>query len=197
MDEEKELHVSISEVYGKRVFDLIGQNGKKTLVENPRLSKPNLKRITDSRQIEQIINVTNRHRIQKSTDQNLTSSRSHALHIIHLKDEKRILFVDLAGFERSGGKATSLNETNDINTSLSALNRVLLNLSSGHKAIFRGNRLTEFLEPYLTKQQSKAVMFYHIRNDALHQGLHYIKDITVAMNQKSRSIGCKSHKRIR
>lgn len=123
------------------------------------------------------------HRVQKSTDQNSTSSRSHLIIKMVDANNKTYMFADLAGFESQENK-TSRAETKFINESLLELNKVFLSLvSKGQKPICT-TPLTKFFKPYF--ENGDVIMFFHVKatsEDALKLGLSHIKDIVVSVNE--------------
>lgn len=117
-------------------------------------------------------------RTTKSTDQNDSSSRSHAVFTVSIGiGGPKMLFVDMAGNEKSKGKE-NINETCFINKSLTQLNTVL-----AYKAKqlpnppYRDNNFTLFLQPYMAK--NKVIIFYHVRKENFSNGLMPIQDCCI------------------
>ena len=74
------------------------------------------------------------------------------LNIATKTKESRICFVDLAGSERikeSESSGKTLTEAVHINTSLSALETLLMNIGQQSVRMYRGNKLTRLLQPFL------------------------------------------------
>lgn len=125
-------------------------------------------------------------RKQKSTDENTTSSRSHVLIIISTSEhlESKLVFADLAGFEKMKGKE-NVPETQFINSTLSNLNTALLNISRNQTASFKSSHLTRELEPYL-KLSTRILMLYHLSLHSVKKGLDYIKDVVASRKISNR-----------
>lgn len=114
-------------------------------------------------------------RTTKSTNQNHSSSRSHAVLTVSIGiGGPKMLFVDMAGNEKSEGK-DNINEICFINKSLAQLNTVLA-YKAKHlpNPPFRDNSFTLFLQPYMTK--NKVIIFYHVRKENFLIGLMPIQD---------------------
>ena len=80
--------------------------------------------------------------------------------------EGELNLVDLAGSERisvSGVSGARLQETQAINTSLSALGDVVAAMASGDTHIpFRNSKLTHLLQKHLASNDSKVLMFINV-----------------------------------
>lgn len=120
-------------------------------------------------------------RTSKSTNQNDTSSRSHAVLTISTGNGTKLLFVDMAGNERSEGK-DNVNETCFINKSLTQLNTVLAYKAKGLLPPYRDNDFTLFLKPYMVK--NKVIIFFHARKENLVKSLMAIQDCCAHKKQK-------------
>lgn len=167
------------EISENGVFDLLSDNekGKISKSNYQVLSLANTKNISYMDELKQFMRLASKRRLQKSTDQNVCSSRSHVITVIQTaKKDGKILFVDLAGFEHSSGKP-SLTETNFINCSLQVLNKCLLSYSKGEKPMCRGTALTEILEAYLNEN---LIMYFHATAKNARDDLNYIKDVVVS-----------------
>lgn len=128
----------------------------------------------------EIVSVISSRRQQKQTDQNVTSSRSHLF--ITLKTDilamNEFVLVDLAGFERPKGKENA-PESLFLNSSLSHLNTVLINIARNQVINYKLCALTKFLGPYLSAS-SRTLMLYHLAPHSVKKGLEYIKDIAAS-----------------
>lgn len=179
--------VSMMEISGCEFFDLINPTQKVKLNQSARLSlsQTTIINVKSEQHFDKLVDKAVSRRIQKSTNQNNTSSRSHAVTILNIENVKKqkILFVDLAGYESPNEK--TMSETKFINSSLSALSTALLNLSRGMLPSFTNNPLMEILKPFFKEPYCKALMLYHIRLDHFDQGLRYIKEIAVKVTTKS------------
>lgn len=170
------LQATTIEVTDKNIFDLTTGN-KKPMTKN---DKPTVKEINTPGEFDAFVEQMTRIRLQKATNQNQTSSRSHLIFVITARNNPKcqILFADLAGFENSTGKE-NLGETVFINKTLMELNQVLLSVSRKQIANFQANALTSFLKPYLGSN-SQTMMLYHISKESIKKGLEYIKDIVAS-----------------
>lgn len=183
LQKSQSISVSMIEIFGTEKFDLIHRTEKKKITPAHELT---CEQIDSAEKFNKCVNKALLRRIQKPTNQNQNSSRSHAVTLIYLNDKKHMLFVDLAGFENPKGK--DIKEAKFINSSLSGINTALLQLSRGFLPTFTGNPMLMFLKPYIKDLNCSTIMFYHIRRDYLDQGLRYIKDIaakTETKNQKT------------
>lgn len=176
---KKSIQVTALEQFGDDTYNLI-ENRFKIDQE----SKPIVSSIDSNDGLGILMNQIVSLRKQSSTNQNKTSSRSHLLVILATEgSDKKLVFLDLAGFERPQGKENT-NETNFINSSLSKLNFVLMNMARGQIVDYKVSPLTKFLEPYL-KSSKQTLMLYHVPKHSAKKGLEYIKDI-VASNRNKR-----------
>lgn len=88
---------------------------------------------------------------------NRKSSRGHGLITVNItpqSEEKggKMCFIDLAGCERlkdSESKGLTLNEALHINSSLSSLETLLMNISDQNVRNYRSSKLTRILQPYI------------------------------------------------
>ncbi|OWK17801.1 KIF18A, partial [Cervus elaphus hippelaphus] len=149
MDEIKEekvcsTAVSYLEVYNEQIRDLLVNSGplavredaqKGVVVQGLTLHQPK-----SSEEILQLLDSGNRNRTQHPTDTNATSSRSHAVFQIYLRQQDKtasinqnvriakMSLIDLAGSERASAtsaKGTRFIEGTNINRSLLALGNVI------------------------------------------------------------------------
>lgn len=173
--------VTMMEIYGDKVFDLISDNEKKQIDKSVRqaLATATKKEIHTSEDFDVCLSTAIKRRIHKRTNENATSSRSHAIIIIQSqKSDSKLTFVDLAGFEYSPGKE-NLQETCHINLALLEVNRILLKLSKGEKPICRGNTLIEFLDTFL---KHNLVIFFHVHSEHVKKSMEYVKDLLVSIS---------------
>ncbi|XP_077419894.1 kinesin-like protein KIF18A [Vanacampus margaritifer] len=172
--EEKEFSVAVSylEVYNEQIRDLLANAGalavrediaKGVVVQGLTLHQPK-----SAEGILQALDSGNRNRTQHPTDMNATSSRSHAVFQIYLRQQDKaaglnpnvcvakMSLIDLAGSERASAtnaKAQRLREGANINRSLLALGNVinaLANPKSKKAHIpYRDSKLTRILKDSL------------------------------------------------
>lgn len=93
--------------------------------------------------------------------------------------------VDLTGFERPKGKENA-SESLFINSSLSHLNNVLINIARNQVVNYKLCALTKMLQPHLSAS-SRMLMFYHLASHSVRKGLEYIKDVTASSKILKRS----------
>ncbi|XP_076011963.1 kinesin-like protein KIF18A [Genypterus blacodes] len=172
--EEKEFTVAFSylEVYNEQIRDLLANAGplavrddssKGVVVQGLTLHQPK-----SAAHILDALDSGNRNRTQHPTDMNATSSRSHAVFQIYLRQQDKtaslnpnvcvakMSLIDLAGSERASAtnaKGARLREGANINRSLLALGNVINALanSKSKKAHipYRDSKLTRLLKDSL------------------------------------------------
>lgn len=120
-----------------------------------------------------------KHRIQKATNQNANSSRSHAVFKI-VAEKKSFLFADLAGFESQENKPNA-DESKFINKSLLDLNTVLSAIAA-KRAPVCSSSLTKYFKQYFIR--GDIFMFFHVHaasSDKFTTELAKIKDLAVSI----------------
>ncbi|KAG8433970.1 hypothetical protein GDO86_012361 [Hymenochirus boettgeri] len=170
--EEKicEVLISYLEVYNEQIQDLLEPSGSLAIREDPQkgivvvqglsFHQPN-----SAEQLLQMLASGNQNRTQHPTDANASSSRSHAVFQIYVKQQERtasitqdvrvakMSLIDLAGSERASttnAKGERLREGANINRSLLALINVINALADakskkGHIP-YRDSKLTRLLK---------------------------------------------------
>uniref|UniRef100_A0A6I8RUF8 Kinesin-like protein n=1 Tax=Xenopus tropicalis TaxID=8364 RepID=A0A6I8RUF8_XENTR len=144
--DEKVCNVAISylEVYNEQIRDLLSNSGalavredaqKGVVVQGLTLHQPK-----SAEEILQMLDYGNKNRTQHPTDMNASSSRSHAVFQIYLRQQDKtasinqnvriakMCLIDLAGSERASAtnaKGERLREGTNINRSLLALGNVI------------------------------------------------------------------------
>ncbi|XP_076970387.1 kinesin-like protein KIF18A isoform X2 [Tamandua tetradactyla] len=177
MDEIKEekvcsIAVSYLEVYNEQIRDLLVNSGplavredaqKGVVVQGLTLHQPK-----SSGEILQLLDNGNKNRTQHPTDVNATSSRSHAVFQIYLRQQDKtasinqnvriakMSLIDLAGSERASAtsaKGTRFLEGTNINRSLLALGNVINALADTKRKNlhipYRNSKLTRLLKDSL------------------------------------------------
>ncbi|KAF0534302.1 kinesin-domain-containing protein [Gigaspora margarita] len=154
-----QVQVSYFEIYNERVRDLLNPKHKGNLKvrEHPTLGpyvEDLSKLIANSFQdIENLIDEGNKTRTVAATNMNRTSSRSHAVFTLLLKQKRhdaetgldtekvsRISLVDLAGSERAnstGVTGARLKESANINKSITTLGKVITSLADASSGTSR------------------------------------------------------------
>ena len=159
------IKVSYLEIYNETVIDLLNPNKTSLMIieDNikgiivPELSQFEVK---ESNDLVQIITKGNSRRTMAPTNQNMFSSRSHALLQITLHENNeeaiysKLLIVDLAGSERGGiEKGIRREEGANINKSLLSLGNCINILSDKNKVgafvPYRDSKLTRLLKDSL------------------------------------------------
>lgn len=98
------INISAIEFINKTTFDLV--EGKKTELE--KRCNPKIKTIRTVEELRVVVKSVLKLRVQKSTNQNFTSSRSHLILVISIEGKSgRMIFADLAGFESGKEKKIS------------------------------------------------------------------------------------------
>ncbi|KAF6094494.1 kinesin family member 18B [Phyllostomus discolor] len=172
--EEKRFEVLISyqEVYNEQIHDLLEPKGPLAIREDPDkgvvVQGLSFHQPASAEQLLEMLTRGNRNRTQHPTDANATSSRSHAIFQIFVKQQDRLpgltqalrvakmSLIDLAGSERASSthaKGERLREGANINRSLLALINVLNALADakGRKSHvpYRDSKLTRLLKDSL------------------------------------------------
>lgn len=172
------ISLQMVEIYGSQVFDCLGPS--KIDVTSSNGNKASQVIVESSKHFDSMLQGALQHRTQKATNQNETSSRSHAITKIILDGSRGILlFADLAGFENIDGKENR-QETNFINQSLLELNKVMLAVSQEAQNVpVCTSALTKFFKPHFC--DGDIVMLYHLHatsSGKITSGLGYIKELT-------------------
>lgn len=174
-----EFSVEMFEIVEGQIFDCSGMEKAKLSAQN-KASKINIESIE---QFNGVLELALTHRTQKATNQNATSSRSHAIIQISIGGSGgNLLFADLAGFESIEGK-DNRSETVSINSSLLEVNKVLLCYVKDQTPICT-TPLTKCLRPYF---DGDLVMFFHIKaqsKEIVKSSLRHIQELAVAVKSK-------------
>lgn len=183
------ISVSVVEFTDQETYDL--SSGIKVQMDGKNLS-PITEIIYTASEFNLFVQQAAELRLQKSTNQNLTSSRSHLIFIMKLQHapQGEMVFVDLAGFESGSGKE-NIRQTKYINSTLTDINMILINFSRGCVANFTANTLTMFLKPYL-QPRNKTLMLYHVTKSSIKMGLELVKDFVPSTLVRKRSIASTS-----
>mmetsp|Transcript_14087 Transcript_14087/g.20814 ORF Transcript_14087/g.20814 Transcript_14087/m.20814 type:complete len:552 (-) Transcript_14087:62-1717(-) len=170
------VSVAYFEIYGGYVQDLLNKRRKLKVLEdgNGEIVVTGLQEFeaTNSNEFLDFIVEGNKARTTHSTEANDTSSRSHAICQIMLRDNDsgvllgKLSLVDLAGSERGSDtkshNSQRRNESAEINTSLLSLKECIRALDmnkSGTKHVpYRGSKLTLILKDCFTSSQAKTTM---------------------------------------
>ncbi|EMS16068.1 kinesin, putative [Entamoeba histolytica HM-3:IMSS] len=177
------ISVKYVEIYNNNIFDLLvnEEESKKLQIKynGPLVILPeaNVIEVSEAEEVDHLINIATRNRAVAATKCNAQSSRSHSIFMMDLcgrnigSNEQRfggLTLVDLAGSERldeSGAKGERLEETKNINKSLSALGDVIVAIANKDSHIpYRNSKLTELLQNCLGSD-SKTLMFVNISSD--------------------------------
>jgi kinesin family protein 2/24 len=185
-DRKVAVGVSMFEIYGQKVFDLLDEHKALTALEDKdgvlQLVGLSRHRCRDFGHFMEITDVGRDARSTTATGANATSSRSHCVMALSLLNESdgpgsditytpknaadvigKLSLIDLAGAERGADNdntdKTTRMEGRQINTSLLALKEVIRSLDSkkGH-APFRQSRLTQVLQESLTGDMCQTVV---------------------------------------
>ncbi|GMH54382.1 hypothetical protein TrRE_jg6810, partial [Triparma retinervis] len=184
-EEKWSLSVSYLEVYNEKIRDLLEPSGINLPVqEDPKAGIVGVgglaqKSAQSSEQVMEMLRFGNSNRRTHATDANATSSRSHAVLQIIMKQrwnnskgrevtrESRVNLIDLAGSERAGktnNRGKRLQEGANINRSLLALANCINALAQGNtrkNAKYRDSKLTHLLKSSL-EGQCKLIIIANI-----------------------------------
>ncbi|NXI47179.1 KI18A protein, partial [Galbula dea] len=177
MDEIKEdkicnIAVAYLEVYNEQIRDLLVNSGPLAVREDPQkgvvVQGLTLHQPTSAEEILKILDYGNKNRTQHPTDVNASSSRSHAVFQIYLRQQDKtasinqnvhiakMSLIDLAGSERASAtnaKGARFREGTNINRSLLALGNVINALadpkSKKQHIPYRNSKLTRLLKDSL------------------------------------------------
>lgn len=162
-NKEKNLNIFISfyEIYGGRLYDLLNNRAKLQVLEDKNQTVQIFgleeRQVESPEEMEDMINQGNGERTTHNTVVNETSSRSHAICNIVLKEKYndefwgKLTLVDLAGSERAtetqSNNKSRLTEGAEINKSLLALKECIRALDSrkqgnDNHVPFRNSKLT-------------------------------------------------------
>lgn len=157
---ELELSSSFIEIYNEKVYDLLSNNCQEPCYsKGAKFIGSTKRRIENSEQATQILQIGNQNRHVRQTLLNPTSSRSHAMFSIFLNvysedtaTSSVMHFCDLAGSEglrSTNHTGIARNESVSINQGLLAISKVVQALNSGSKVPYRDSVLTTVLEESL------------------------------------------------
>jgi len=171
--ENTTVYVSFFEIYGGRIQDLLNKRNRLKVLEDGKGEVV----VTGLREFEtnspqhllEYIESAQKKRTTHATEANDTSSRSHAICQIVLRDKEskklkgKLSLVDLAGSER-GSDTKSHNrqrrtESSEINTSLLALKECIRALGGSSKHVpYRASKLTLILKDCFTSSLARTTM---------------------------------------
>lgn len=160
-DKKFDVFVSFFEIYGEKLYDLLNGRNKLQVLEDKNqvvnIFGLEEKLVSNADEMEELIQKGNSERTTHNTVTNETSSRSHAICNIIIKENQceevfgKLTLVDLAGSERaqetqSNNKAR-MTEGAEINKSLLALKECIRALETrkgggDNHVPFRSNKLT-------------------------------------------------------
>jgi len=169
--------VSYFEIYGGRIQDLLNKRCRLKVLEDGKgevvVSGLKEYEANDPGHLLELIEIANKKRTTHATEANDTSSRSHAICQIVLRDKEtsklrgKMSLVDLAGSER-GSDTKSHNrqrrtESSEINTSLLALKECIRALDNGRGTSakhvpYRASKLTLILKDCFTSPLARTTM---------------------------------------
>ncbi|XP_042315513.1 kinesin-like protein KIF18A [Sceloporus undulatus] len=174
MKEEKHCAIAVSylEVYNEQIHDLLVNSGALAVREDPQkgvvVQGLTLHQPKSAAEILQMLDYGNKNRTQHPTDVNASSSRSHAVFQIYLRQQDKtasinqnvriakMCLIDLAGSERASAtkaKGARFREGANINRSLLALGNVINALadpkSKKQHIPYRNSKLTRLLKDSL------------------------------------------------
>uniref|UniRef100_A0A7E4VPB0 Kinesin-like protein n=1 Tax=Panagrellus redivivus TaxID=6233 RepID=A0A7E4VPB0_PANRE len=164
---------SFFEIYGGKVFDLLGKRAALRVLEdgNKSVQVVGLSEVavTNPDEVMELIRKGSLHRSAGTTSANANSSRSHAVFQLNLKRgpkedlHGKISLIDLAGNERGADTTNSDRQTRqegaDINKSLLALKECIRSMSMNKNYVpFRLSKLTLVLRDSFIGENTKTCM---------------------------------------
>ncbi|XP_063145614.1 kinesin-like protein KIF18A [Candoia aspera] len=174
MKEEKHCAIAVSylEVYNEQIRDLLVESGPLAVREDPQkgvlVHGLTLHQPKSAKEVLQMLDYGNKNRTQHPTDVNASSSRSHAVFQIYLRQQDKtasinqnvriakMCLIDLAGSERASAtkaKGARFREGANINRSLLALGNVINALADPKRKNqhipYRNSKLTRLLKDSL------------------------------------------------
>lgn len=200
------LTVTFFEIYGGRVQDLLNNRHRLKVLEDGKgevvVSGLEEFEANDPQELLALVEAGNNKRTTHATEANDTSSRSHAICQILLRDKAtsrlrgKLSLVDLAGSER-GTDTKSHNrqrrtESSEINTSLLALKECIRALGSGkggNKHVpYRASKLTLILKDCFTSKLAKTSMIATVSPGASSTD-HTLNTLRYADRIKEKKVG--------
>jgi kinesin family member 2/24 len=183
MTADTSVMVSFFEMYGGSIQDLLNRRERLKILEDGK-GEINVTGLTElpastPEQLMSILQAGNMERTTHVTEANDTSSRSHAICQIILRDRStdrlrgKLSLVDLAGSERGADtkshNAQRRGESAEINTSLLALKECIRalddSMKKGDKHVpYRSSKLTLILKDCFTSDSSMTTMIATVRN---------------------------------
>ncbi|CAH1113305.1 unnamed protein product [Psylliodes chrysocephalus] len=164
-DDHNEIEISVSfiEIYNEKVFDLLQSDNPQLQVKGLKAQGFSQEKVFNSYEAKHFLKMGNKNRHTAGTNQNLQSSRSHAVFTIYCnvknKDRQtsaKLNLVDLAGCEsvrKTGTFGSTFQEGININRGLLCIGQVMSALSSNANFIpYRQSIITSILQDSLNKQ---------------------------------------------
>ena len=155
---QQDLHVQLVQVYMEKVYDLLDPANQDIRVLGEGLYGATERMIKTPDQFAKVARIALSHRQTASTGVNAQSSRSHCVIVLRVRvrhDENlnetrgNVYLVDLAGCERQNetqSEGQTLRESQSINKSVFAINKVVLACSSNSAHIpYRDSKITMVL----------------------------------------------------
>lgn len=176
------VEISMFELYNGKIFDLLDKSKQKNISTSGKIENLAQCGTNNKQECANLWSIGIGQRKTARTVGNAHSSRSHAvtqLKITRKTDNQgtslssTLNFIDLAGSENADS-STNMDETKFINSSLSALGTVVLNLRKKLPVVdFKQSVLTQILKPNLTGD-SKTLLFTNISTS--------LKDVDASLN---------------
>mmetsp|Transcript_53845 Transcript_53845/g.64991 ORF Transcript_53845/g.64991 Transcript_53845/m.64991 type:complete len:602 (-) Transcript_53845:93-1898(-) len=204
----KNTHVTVSffELYGGRIQDLLNHRQRLKLLEDGKgevvISGLEEFEANDTEELMSLISAGNRNRTTHATECNDSSSRSHAICQLSLRDKAssrlrgKLSLVDLAGSER-GSDTKSHNrqrrtESSEINKSLLALKECIRALDNGRgtgaHVPYRASKLTLILKDCFTSASARTTMIATV-SPAASSADHTTNTLRYADRVKEKKVG--------
>lgn len=198
--------ITFFEIYGGRIQDLLNDRRRLKVLEDGKgevvISGLEEFEANDPSEFFTLVDTGNKRRTTHATEANDTSSRSHAICQILLRDKRnsrlrgKLSLVDLAGSER-GTDTKSHNrqrrtESSEINTSLLALKECIRALDSGRGGSkhvpYRASKLTLILKDCFTSNLARTTMIATVSPGASSAD-HTLNTLRYADRIKEKKVG--------
>jgi Kinesin motor domain len=165
------LHVSYFEVYNETIYDLVDYLSNKNIEILDKTIKGLCETVVHSvEDVQNLIQLGDRHRTIESNSVNTSSSRSHGILRISIESVNKygydgtksyLYLCDLAGSEnasKTGENKNRIKEATFINKSLLALTMLVNNLTKNMHLNYRDSKLTRILEPCIGNNSRLLMM---------------------------------------
>ena len=178
------ISLSAIQIYDNKIYDLYTNNELRYYKTNQLIIKNMSNKQITNYKLE--LKILNKNRIITSTNNNIESSRSHAVYYIYTKN-KQYIFVDMAGQESKVNydNAIKRKESNNINMSILSLKDCINHLKEKQKYIpFRRSLLTLLLKDMFNGKSNISMICTISFSQPIYQQIDSMRYITDIKNIK-------------